>query len=68
MIEQAVTRVRELSTQEVRELLGWMKERKTKPASRRKSRSLLAWSQAVRGTTDWQPARMPDDLVNPRAL
>ena len=29
---------------------------------------LKAWQDSVRGTTDWEPPRMPDDLVKPVRL
>ncbi len=34
-----------------------------KRQARRSMRSLMAWYDSIRGTTDWEPPRMPDDLV-----
>jgi hypothetical protein len=75
-VQIAVKKVKKLSARQARELLGWLDERQTNGKSstrpRRKSRqSALArrkkkfkeWHDSVRGTTDWEPPRMPDDLV-----
>ena len=64
------------------ELLGWLDKQQangtslTQPSrtSRRKRKTrhsmkeLMAWYDSIRGTTDWQPPRMPDDLVKPVRL
>lgn len=34
-----------------------------KPKRRQTIADLNAWYDSIRGTTDWEPARMPDDLV-----
>jgi hypothetical protein len=39
-----------------------------KTTARRSMQKLKAWQELVRGTTDWQPPRMPDDLVKPTRL
>jgi hypothetical protein len=81
-VELAVKKVKKLSPREARELLNWLTARQPngsslkKPArtSRRKAtmhrsmKKLKEWHDSVRGTTDWEPPRMPDDLVEPSAL
>ena len=81
-VELAVRKVKKLSAREARELLGWLGERQAngtshkqpsrtsrrKPAVRRSTKKLMAWYDSIRGTTDWEPPRMPDDLVKPTRL
>lgn len=80
-VELAIRRVRKLSSPQARELLKWLSEhqggRKSLVPSRRGSRrtsaagrkrKLREWYESIRGTTDWEPARMPDDLVKPFRL
>ena len=81
-VDLAVREVKKLSAREARELLGWLGKRQgngtaRKPPSRtsprkRKARlamqKLKAWQDSIRFTTDWQPPRMPDDLVKPVQL
>jgi len=81
-VELAVRKVKKLSAHEARELLNWLtaqqpngtalkappRTARRKTAARRSMQKLKAWHDSVRGTTDWQPARMPDDLVNPVRL
>jgi hypothetical protein len=76
-VELAVRKVKKLSAPEARELLGWLTARQSngislkapsrtsrrKTTVRRSMQKLKAWQDSVRGTTDWQPPRMPDDLV-----
>ena len=76
-VETAVKKVKGLSEKRAKALLGWLSEhesaarrvRRSSPASprkrqaRRSMRSLMAWYDSIRGTTDWEPPRMPDDLV-----
>ena len=76
-VETAVKKVQGLSEKRARALLGWLSEqestaRRTRPSStttpgkrqaRRSMRALMAWYDSIRGTTDWEPPRMPDDLV-----
>jgi hypothetical protein len=78
-VELAVKKVKKLSVPQARELLGWLEARQTngKPAKKRRKpwwrqgtarqrmRKLKAWQDSVRLTTDWEPPRMPDDLVKP---
>jgi len=76
-IELAVRKVKKLSARQAKELLGWLSARqpngiaKTPRTTRRKTaahhrmKKLKAWQDSVRLTTDWQPPRMPDDLVKP---
>jgi hypothetical protein len=75
-VELAVRRVQKLSARQARELLGWLDEhqgngsRSDRPQHRprqsalaRRKQKLREWYDSVRGTTDWEPPRMPDDLV-----
>jgi len=76
-VELAVSKVKKLSAHEVMELLGWLTSRqingdslkqparvsRTKAKARRSMQKLKAWQDSIRFTTDWQPPRMPDDLV-----
>jgi len=74
-IELAVRKVKKLSAREAKELLGWLtarqpngtaqqsRESRRKTTARRSMKKLKAWQDSVRFTTDWQPPRMPDDLV-----
>jgi hypothetical protein len=75
-LELAVRKVKKLSARQAKELLGWLdarqpraiaKPRRTngRAAASRRMKKLLAWHDSVRLTTDWQPPRMPDDLVKP---
>jgi hypothetical protein len=78
-VELAVKKVKKLSARQTRELLGWLTARQpngtslkqTARTSRREStarrsmQKLKAWQDSIRFTTDWQPPRMPDDLVKP---
>jgi hypothetical protein len=36
--------------------------------ARQRMKKLKAWQDSVRLTTDWEPPRMPDDLVKPFRL
>ena len=81
-VELAVRKVKKLSARQARELLGWLAERQSngtsrkqpsktsrrKPKVRRSMQKLKAWQDSIRFTTDWQPPRMPDDLVKPIRL
>jgi hypothetical protein len=76
-IELAVRKVKKLSARQAKELLGWLTARQSngtslrqssrtarrKTTARRSMQKLKAWQDSVRGTTDWTPPRMPDDLV-----
>ena len=76
-VELAVEKVKKLSAPQARELLGWLDRRKAngtvakrrsqpwwrKGTARQRLKKLKAWEDSVRGTTDWEPPRMPDDLV-----
>ena len=76
-IELAVSKVRKMSAQEARELLAWLAARpshgatvkpisrttRRKTTARERMNKLKAWHDSVRLTTDWEPPRMPDDLV-----
>jgi hypothetical protein len=81
-VELAVRKVKKLSDRQARELLGWLNKRpangtahkRRTPSSDRKAKvrrsmqRLKAWHDSVRGTTNWEPPRMPDDLVKPIRL
>ena len=78
-VELAVRKVRKMSARQARELLVWLDAQQAKKiavkrpfrAKRRKTTlqerkaKLKAWQDSVRLTTDWEPPRMPDDLVGP---
>jgi hypothetical protein len=82
-VELAVRKVKRLSARQATELLGWLTarqpngtalkkmprtSRRKTTARRRSMQKLKAWHDSVRGTTDWTPPRMPDDLVKPVRL
>jgi hypothetical protein len=81
-VEFAVRKVKKLSAREARDLVGWLAARQAngtslkqlsrtsrrKTAARRSMQKLKAWQDSIRFTTDWQPPRMPDDLVKPARL
>lgn len=81
-VEHAVKEVRKLSNRQARELLGWLAERqpngtsrkqpsrtaRRKASARRALQKLKTWEDSVRGTTDWEPPRMPDDVAEPIRL
>ena len=76
-VELAVKKVKKLSAPQARELLGWLDalpangsvaKRRRQPwwrrgTARQRMKKLRAWEDSVRGTTDWEIPRMPDDLV-----
>jgi len=72
-VELAIRKVKGLSPKQAKELLGWLSahqvasprvrkptRRKARPQSMRR---VMAWYDSIRGTTDWAPPRMPNDLV-----
>jgi hypothetical protein len=77
-VELAVKEVKKLSAPEARALLDWLTARQLKRASlkpssqssrrrttaRQRMKKLKAWHDSVRFTTNWEPPRMPDDMVN----
>lgn len=78
-VELAVKKVKKLSARQAKELLGWLDERHSNgktPLRPRPRQSALAlrkkrfkeWHDSARGATDWEPPRMPDDLVKPFRL
>jgi hypothetical protein len=81
-VELAVRKVKKLSARQARELLGWLtaqdpngtylkqpaRTSRRKTTARRSMQKLKAWQDSIRFTTDWQPPRMPDDLVHPVRL
>jgi hypothetical protein len=81
-VELAVRKVKKLSDRQARELLGWLAKRQPNgtahkrrtQASRRTRKArhsmkkLKAWHDSIRFTTDWQPPRMPDEMVKPIRL
>jgi hypothetical protein len=78
-VELAVKKVKKLSARQAKELLGWLDNQQPKGTAlkrpiqtarrkasvRRSMKKLKTWQESVRGTTDWEPPRMPDDLVKP---
>jgi hypothetical protein len=79
-VDLAVKKVKMLSARQAKELLGWLdaqqlcnvaqpsrttRTARRKTSVRRAMKKLKAWQDSVRGTTDWEPPRMPDDLVKP---
>ena len=70
-VELAVKEVRKLSPHEAKELLAWLGQKKAKGASRKKknrrvsNKQMKNWYESIRLTTDWEPPRMPEDLVKP---
>jgi hypothetical protein len=81
-VDLAVRKVKKLSAPQARELLGWLDARQAngtaakrrpqpwwrKGTARQRMKKLKAWQDSVRLTTDWEPPRMPDDLVKPFRL
>jgi hypothetical protein len=80
-VELAVKKVKKLSPRQARELLGWLDKheengksyvrpgrRSRQSALARRKQKFKAWHDAIRGTTDWEPTRMPDELVKPFRL
>jgi hypothetical protein len=80
-VELAIKKVRKLSAPQARELLGWLdkwrangkssvrpRRRPRQSALARRKQKFKEWHDSVRGTTDWEPPRMPDDLVKPFRL
>jgi len=77
-VELAVKKVKKLSAPQARELLGWLDKRQAngkaaKPrrqpwwrrgTASQRMKKLRAWEDSVRGTTDWEIPRMPDEMVN----
>ena len=77
-VELAIKKVKGLSARQARELVEWLDGRREKSVSVKhrslvkprenadqRKRALKAWQNSVRLTTDWEPPRMPDDLVKP---
>jgi hypothetical protein len=81
-VELAVKKVKKLSPSQARELLGWLtaqqpngtslkkpaRRSRRKTTARRSMQKLKEWQDSIRFTTDWEPPRMPDDLVKPFRL
>jgi hypothetical protein len=80
VVQIAVDEVRNLSETDAQALLEWLAARRQKPRARKyvprprpKSRKqrmseLMAWYDSIRRTTNWDPPRMPNDLVGPPIL
>jgi cytochrome c553 len=75
-VQLAVKKVKGLSDNQAQALLDWLSQqesrpratKKTAPPRRKQKRKqtmadLMAWYDSIRGTTDWEPPRMPNDLV-----
>jgi hypothetical protein len=81
-VEIAVKKVKKLSAPQARQLLGWLEgwptrdacaKRRSQPwwrkgTPRQRMKKLKAWEDSVRGTTNWEIPRMPDELVNVNAF
>jgi len=81
-VELAVRKVKKLSSRQARELLGWLAERQPNGVSHKQParsshgkrkihpamKKLKAWEDSIRGTTDWEFPRMPDDVAKPARL
>jgi hypothetical protein len=77
-VEIAIREVKKLSPEEANDLLSWLaarqSQRGTVKARRKKSsrprtmKQLKKWLDSVRLTTEWEPERMPGDLVSPVKL
>jgi hypothetical protein len=81
-VELTLKKVKKLPASQARELLGWLDKqpangttakRHRRPwwrqgTARQRMKKLKAWQDSVRLTTDWEPPRMPDDLVKPYRL
>jgi hypothetical protein len=77
-VELAVKKVKKLSAPQARELLSWLAARPAngtaakrrrhpwwrKATGRQRMKKIKGWDDSVRGTTDWQIRRPPDELVN----
>lgn len=75
-VQLAIKKVKGLSDSQAQALLDWLSKQESRPRTakpavtpRRKLKrkqsmtDLMAWYDSIRGTTDWEPPRMPDDLV-----
>lgn len=75
-VQLAVKKVKSMSDGQAQALLDWLAQQEsrvpvsqpaTAPRRKRKRKQtmadLMAWQDSIRGTTDWEPPRMPDDLV-----
>jgi hypothetical protein len=74
-VEAAVRKVRSLSESQAKALLDLLAARPAllskapirrsgkKGKGRPTMRQIMDWYASIRGTTDWEPPRMPDDLV-----
>ena len=73
-VELAIRKVKGLSPKQAKQLLVWLSAHQTygqpprKPTRRKTHRTksmrrVMAWYDSFRGTTDWEPPRMPDELV-----
>jgi hypothetical protein len=81
-VELAVSKVKGMSARQASALLEWLNlqqpngttlESRPRTIRRRTTalqrlKKLKEWENSVRGTTDWEPPRMPDDLVSPFRL
>lgn len=81
-VELAIKEVKKLSPSQAQELLNWLGTRplhgaqalseKRTPRRKRTSqpsmKKIKAWYDSIRFTTDWEPPRMPDDLVKRLSL
>ena len=77
-VELAIRKVKGLSPKQAKALLVWLSSQQSKGNLRAKSarrkrraqsmRRVMTWYDSIRGTTDWEPPRMPDELVRQVSL
>ena len=81
-IEIAVRKVKDLSESQARDLLDWLAARPERSRVRRRlpqgvrhkrktcpsMRKLRTWYDSIRGTKDWDPPRMPPEVVHRGSL
>jgi hypothetical protein len=81
-VELAIKEVKKLSPSQAQELLTWLGARplngatarpakggaRRKQASRPSMKKIKSWYDSIRFTTNWEPPRMPGDLVKRTSL
>jgi hypothetical protein len=77
-VELAVSKVKGMSARQASALLEWLNSQQPnrttleprprishrKTTALQRLKKLKEWESSVRGTTDWEPPRMPNDLVS----
>lgn len=75
-VQLAVKKVKGMSDHQAQALLDWLAQQEPRPRATKKAPTprrkqkrkqtmadLMAWYDSIRLTTDWEPPRMPNDLV-----